>query len=518
MLLVMRPRSPAFRRMSVTRVSLPATALSGIDFGAPAAERDIERGLEDYFVESEIYNRVRVGSKRIVIGARGIGKSAIFQVLARRERDAGSYVIELSPEDYSYELLSQTMASEDHGSWAKLGAYAVAWKYLIYVLIMKEISKKRIHLKKGIANEIYKYVRDNHSNQQASTLSSLVSYLKRLEGIKIGKYEATIKARELEKLYKLEEIHHLLPALKEIVSHRRVIVLVDELDRGWDSSEDARAFVAGLFQACISVNSIHDNLRVYMSLRQELYDDVPALYDDAQKYRDLIETISWNDSSLLNLMAKRIRHSMPALAAADDETCWNSLFYAIPGSRGNGSFRYMIDRTLYRPREIIQFCTQAIECCRESQPGIPLRATVIREAERIYSAERTKDIAAEHRFQHPGLISVMEAFRARTRTLDREDLEFMCLELITGDIPSTGTGSWLTNCTPDDLIKILWDVGFLSAEAGRDVSGHQASGIAYLGNHQARHLNMATARRFQVHPMFHAYLRIETPGPLDGSR
>jgi hypothetical protein len=203
----------------MARVSLPATALSTVNFGAPAAERDIERGLEDYFVESEAYNRVRLGSKRIVIGASGI------------------------------------------------------WKYLIYVLIMKEISKDKAHLKKGAANGIYRYVRDNHSNQQGSKLSALVSYLKRLEGIKIGKYEATFKARELEKLYKLEEIHYLLPSLREIASGKRIIVLVDEFDRGWDLSEDARAFVAGLFQPCISVNSLHDGLRGYMSLRQELYDD-----------------------------------------------------------------------------------------------------------------------------------------------------------------------------------------------------------------------------------------------------
>jgi hypothetical protein len=280
------------------RANINSRTFSGISLGAPAAERDIERGLEDYFVESATYERVRLGSKRIVIGARGIGKSAIFQVLAKRERDEGSYVIELSPEDYSYELLSKTLASEDRGSWAKLGAYAAGWKYLIYVLVMKEISKKRLHLKKGGgAADIYKYVRDHHSNQQPSKMSALISYLKRLEGVKIGKYEASVRARELERLYKLEEIQHLLPALKEVAASRRIIVLVDELDRGWDSSEDARAFVAGLFQACISANSLHGNLRIYMSLRQELYDDVPALYDDAQKYRDMIETIRWDDSS-----------------------------------------------------------------------------------------------------------------------------------------------------------------------------------------------------------------------------
>jgi hypothetical protein len=494
-------------------VRLPVAALSAVSLGAPAAERDIERGLDDYFVESEAYNRVRLGSKRIVVGARGIGKSAIFQVLARREREAGSYVIELSPEDYSYELLSQTMASEGHGSWAKLGAYAVAWKYLIYVLIMKEVSKKKAHLRKASANEIYRYVRDNHSNPDASKLTALVSYLKRLEGIKIGKYEASIRARELEKLYKLEEIHHLLPPLRNIAATRRIIVLVDELDRGWDSSEDARAFVAGLFQACISINSVHDSLRVYMSLRQELYDDVPELYDDAQKYRDLIEMISWSQTSLLKLIAKRIRHSMPALAAADDGACWDSLFSPVPGPSGRGSFRYMTDRTLHRPREIIQFCTHAIECCRESHPGMPVRHAAVREAENTYSAERAKDIAAEHRFQYPGLISVLEAFRGRTQTLDREDLEYLCLELITGETPSSGTSAWLGDCTQQALIEILWNVGFLQAEAGRPCSPDKADTTSYLGAHQAHHLNTAAARRFQVHPMFHAYLGVQTAGP-----
>lgn len=95
----------------MAQVSLPTGSLSKIDFGAPAAERDIERGLDEYFVESEAYSRVKAGTKKILIGGRGIGKSAMFQVLARRERDDGSYVIELSPEDYSYELLTQTRCS-----------------------------------------------------------------------------------------------------------------------------------------------------------------------------------------------------------------------------------------------------------------------------------------------------------------------------------------------------------------------------------------------------------------------
>lgn len=65
--------------------------------------------------------------------------------------------------------------------------------------------------------------------------------------------------------------------------------------------------MAGLFQACVSVNDLSPHLRVCMSLRQELYDNIPELYEDAQKYRDLLEVISWDEKSLLKLIANRIR-------------------------------------------------------------------------------------------------------------------------------------------------------------------------------------------------------------------
>jgi hypothetical protein len=495
--------------------STPPRPLSKVDFGAPAAERDIERGLDEYFVESEAYRRVKAGTKRILIGGRGIGKSALFQVLGRRERDAGSYVIELSPEDYSYELLTQTMASEARGSWAKHGAYAAAWKYLIYVLIMKEVSTRRIPLGRG-GGQLYKYIRDHHANQQASKLAALVSYLKRMESFKIGKYEASARARELEKLYKLEEIHHLLPALKEVARRRRVIVLVDELDRGWDSSEDARAFVAGLFQACISINSLHDNLRIYMSLRRELYEDIPELYEDAQKYRDLIEAITWDSAALRKLMANRIRHSLPALAGHNDQACWDALFFPLPGG---GSFRYMIDRTLYRPREIIQFCTLALECARDSQTAVPLRRTVVRDAEYHYSRERARDIAAEYRFQYPGLMSIFETFRGKDLVFSRDEIELLCLELITREPSTPGTNGWLSACEPEALIEILWNVGFLGAEARHSLTARPIRADFFLGPHQVSQATATAARRFRIHPMFWSYLGSQAPpSQADASR
>lgn len=500
----------------MARLALSPKILDHLDFGTPSAERDMGRGLEKCFIESPAYQRVDSGAKTIVLGNRGTGKSAIFQIRAKRDRAAGNNVIELSPEDYSYELLSATLRAESAGAWAKHGAYAAAWKYLIYVLVMKEISKKGMRLAKGAGAEIYKYVRDNHASGQLGSLSLLVSYLKRLEGIKVGPFAAGFRTRELDRLYKLEEIHHLLPSLRRVLDSRRVSVFVDELDRGWDSSEDAKAFVSGLFQACVSINELHPNLRVFVSLRQELYDDIPALYEDAQKHRDLLETIQWSEDSLLALIAKRIRHSAQErgydpdmLERTSDLACWSAIFAPPPGRYLDTSFSYMIDRTLYRPREIIQFCTEALEAARGRVASLPLPYSAILRAERGYSAERAKDIAAEYRYQYPGLLSVFDVFRARAGTFNRDDLELLCLELATGELPTHATGTWLPKCEPDKLLEILWQVGFLTAQPIGNSISTDPGNRRFFGAHQVQHLNLAAVQHFQVHPMFRSYLGIE---------
>ena len=390
-----------------------------IDLGAPAAERDIDRGLEHYFVESDAFRRVLRGETTVILGNRGAGKSAIFQIVARRSRAEGARVIELAPDDYSYEMLQRTMQTEEQGSWAKQGAYAAAWKYALYVLVMKELCKKQVRSKNASEAAIRKYIQTNHHQPGMGKLWALISYLKRLEGFKVGKYEAQVKTKELERLYRLEEIRHLVPHLENALVDQRVVVVIDELDKGWDSSEDAQAFIAGLFQACVSLNGISPNLRLYVSLRQELYENTPSLYEDAQKYRDLIESVSWSEVDLRSLIARRIRYSLPNLADSSDEKCWGTLFDPGPGRGREESFRYIVDRTLHRPREMILFCAQCLHTAAERRTPLPLDMDTIAPAEFEYSRGRTHDVAAEQRFQYPDVLSVFEAFRGQVHTLER---------------------------------------------------------------------------------------------------
>jgi len=339
-----------------------------------------------------------------------------------------------------------------------------------------------------------------------SKLSALISYIKRLEEVKVGSFGASLRTSELERLYKLAEISPLLPTLCQILEHQKVVVLVDELDRGWDQSEDAKAFVAGLFQACMSINNLSDNLNVYISLRQELYDNIPALYEDAQKFRDVIEVISWTKPRLLELIAARIRYALGQLEYYNDQCCWNKVFAKNSPEPGSSSFDYMIDRTLYRPREIIQLCAQAIEEAFDRKAALPVDARTIANVEPAYSEERATDIAAEYRFQYPGLLSLFEAFRGHSRYFDHDELEWVCLEIATETALTSEASVWVADQDPDLMIEVLWRVGFLQAETVGGGSRQRPGARLFLGHHQVRRLNLRNVRRFRVHPMFWAYL------------
>jgi hypothetical protein len=496
-----------------TTILTPSNNPNDLAFGALSAERDFNEGLRAYFVESESYKRLRDGKTAVALGNRGSGKTAIFKMIGNHHRGSGAYVVELSPEDYSYELLAQTMLAEEKGSWAKHGAYAAAWKFLLYVLAMKAVTKGG-GLKTGEAKQIYDYLRDNHRDPTISPLALLVSYLKRLEGIKIGKYEASAKARELQSLYKLEQLEPLLDALNNICAQRRVYLLVDELDRGWDASEDAVAFVAGLFQAAMAINARTPNIHILISLRRELYENIPALYEDAQKVRDVMEIIEWDEPALLELVAKRIAHSLPVTANQTASERWNAVFVETLGYRQNKSFNYMVDRTLYRPRELIQFCLTVRNSAISRKDRLPLDYSTISEAEHTYSEERTKDIAAEYRFQYPGLSSVFETFRGTNYTLERQELELHCLQVITGEFKVAAEASWALQMEPDTMIEALWRVGFLRAQAVGGVKARRRSGSSYLGSHQISSLSLSNINRFHIHPMFRSALGLrETKRP-----
>jgi len=475
-----------------------------VSFGKLAAEREVDEGLKKYFLETGAFMRLRDGEKSMLLGNRGSGKSAIIKMLSEYYRQKNNLVVELLPEDYSYEMLKKSSLDKKEGKWSIASSYTAAWKYLIYVVAMKMYMKDNDTIVKSHANRIYTFIRKYHKGyEKQNNWEIFVNYLKRIEGIKIGPYEASIQTKQLHELFKLEEINNLLPSLKDLSNRKPIVFLIDELDKGWDASDEAKAFVGGLFQASITINQLSSNFRVIISLRRELYDNIPLLYEDYQKYNDMFELIEWSKDSLFKLITKRIAFSLPQTSQKSDIDRWNSVF--SDQIQGDKTYDYIIDRTLNRPRELIQFCIDSRNRSVEIRSDkIDINAIVSSEIK--YSDKRTKDIAMEYKFQFPNLLSIFELFRGKNCCLKRSQLEELFAKVLIGDIKLKDCESWINNQSEEYLINVLWQVGFLKIYTTCYIDGKLCEG--YYGIHEINQSNIGTIEEFMIHPMFRMYLGI----------
>lgn len=482
--------------------------LKSIDFGKLAAENDDLLGK--YFVKTEAYRKVISGERWFLLGNRGSGKTAIFKGLESHASKAGGKIIQLKPEEYSYELASSSLAKEVDGNWQKGGAYTVAWKWLVIKLTLETLADSTAGARRKDAGKIHAFLRDNYGAMKLSPIDQMIQFMKTIESIKLGKLgEVGIGRKSLPEIFKLDEFAPILPSMRACLSRTPVHVIIDELDRGWDGSEDAQNFVAGLFRAAVNLNSEFDGLRVYVSLRQELYESIPALFEDTQKHRDVVENVRWDEAKLKNLIARRIVSSLDLPNEVDDDAAWSMVFGEVLSYRNTRPFSYIIDRTTKRPRELISFCGTIRD--RAIEHGMPVDYDIIVDAERQYSKDRFDDISSEYRFQYPGLTHVMDSFRGRVYKLDREELEELCLHISTSEM-IVKSAPWVELMEPDRLISILWEVGFILALNKGGQKGGARSGSQYVGIYDRTIVSVDRMNTFKIHPMLHSYLGLREKG------
>jgi len=134
----------------------------------------------------------------------------------------------------------------------------------------------------------------------------------------------------------------------------------------------------------------------------------------------------------------------------------------------------------------------------------------VRSNSRRNSESRLKDICSEYRFQYPGLQSILETFRGKSYNYTRDELEEHLLRLLVGDFTIIREARcWCEALEPENVIDILWNIGFIRAQAVGGLKARRRSGSTYLGSHQISSLNLRNIQRFHIHPMFRTYLGLK---------
>lgn len=398
-----------------------------LEIGSPDAETD--QLLEQAFIEKDALGALldMSNQRSILIGRTGSGKSAILQHIYKTEER----VVRIEPEALSLRFLSNsTLLNYFKANGVNLNFfYKILWKHVFviellrlhfdydnkkkdnwYLSLVEKLGRKH-NPKRAKALEYFdkwsnefwidteKRIREIESTVQKKFETELGLDLSKV----YGRYKADssdqtrvltevrTKAEHVITETLANDIHEIIKILQEeifIDHHQKHFIIIDDLDKEWIAT-DIRYELIGAMIEVIKEFQVLKGVKIIIALRDNLYQ---LLFSGTnhkggqrEKFKPLYAELSWSALELKEFLNKR-------LFLATDENLDIKSAFETTYKRGIDGFSYMLDRTFYRPRDVISYINHAIENA-DNRANFTL--DILKKAEITYSTERLQAIEDE---------------------------------------------------------------------------------------------------------------------------
>lgn len=268
-----------------------------------------------------------------------------------------------------------------------------------------------------------KFASDIKSKLQAKSLPVELS----LEGAKSLSLETKSEIKSLANSavnqIQIQKLNEIIDTLEEEAfndNQKAYHILIDRLDENWAETETRCRFIRALIEEIKSFRKLKQ-VKIIAAIRQDLLEIVLDKTRDAgfqqEKYEAYFLYIKWNKEDLKKLLERRV-----SKVYEHQYTKHNVTFEDIfpKPKQGQAAIDFLIERTLLRPRDIIQF---ANECFlqSESMPYITWRKMTA--AEHIYSTKRLKSLLEEWAEYYPSLKYSIELLIEMPSTFTRSQID-----------------------------------------------------------------------------------------------
>jgi len=465
--------------------------ISSIHWGEDSAENDPL--LLKYFINSEALNRLEKGDKQIVVGRKGAGKSAARRKLeshfAEREN---TFVTSITPSPTTVRTITG-----DREIAEKFGEeifFTYVWLRHIATSCLAESGRNAsavtVSGSKAFARDVARTV-NRSNNGLIEAVTDLVNRIK-VEGGEHGSLGINIEAR----LRDLTDAESLCQHLAQLaIDGERFVVCVDDLDHGWSNTPITNAFLLGLLAAAQRLRAVVPSLAIYLFIREDVYNILVEQTQHSDKYRN-IEQIRWNPEKLKDVLVKRISFNIDQTGAFAPPDPFDAVFPQMIGTSNTDN--WLMERTLLRPRELIQLCRLYTESVDDERPD----AEKLKEAEKSYSEWKLEDIANEFTHQYPDIGKLFSFWKGKffrcKYHLSKSEITAM-LERAVRECRIDREWWQEIASAPDDsvvpLLEILYEIGFL----GDFIKGGQGGSktqYAFESRHEPRFDEV------QIHPCF----------------
>lgn len=345
-------------------------------FGHEAAEDEDHARLREYYFKTATYEHVAADLPlRILVGHKGIGKSALFQVAMGEEREDNRIVVLVRPDD----VLGIETDNTD---------------------FLKTIRDWKAGLAEIIASKVL--------NEVGATAEGWTGRLGQFGGKMIDFVDETFRGALTAST---------TPAKKLLVEHflksRRMSVYIDDLDRGWQGRKEDVTRISALLNAIRDISTENRGVSFKVSLRSDVYYLVRTSDESTDKIEGSVIWQSWSNHEIFVLLVKRIesffgRKVDEGSLIKTPQSELARYLRPVMEDRFQGSglwenapmYRVLMSLIRKRPRDLVKLCTLAGRNARESK-DVRIRTAHFQNIFEEYSQGRLQDTINEFRSELP---------------------------------------------------------------------------------------------------------------------
>lgn len=495
----------------------------------------------------------------IVVGRTGAGKSAMLIMLGREVEHATN----LDPSDISIRFLEHSnIISFFNELNIKIDLfYRVLWRHILTVELLRQKYDLRSEQEsKGLLTRITAFVQKDKVKERAleyfrdwgdkfwldtsEQLAELTEKLTRDVRSKLGSNFSGLElsaegASRLQdekrtqviklanqvvsgiQIQKLDEVLDLLAEHTFSDKQKRNYILIDKLDEDWAETETRCRFIRALIEETRALRRKLPQVKIVSALRRDLLDLVFERTRDGgfqeEKYEAYLLKLHWTKDELYRVMERRINEVYKRQYTGQSITFYD-VFPKAEAQRGSDAADYIIDRTLLRPRDIIQFLN---ECFEQAYGQSSITWSDIRVSEAAYSIKRLKALKDEWFEFYPSLGSVIELIRGLRSPFSRGQLSKERLETIAIDVSSTHYDDDVTRMAREllnpessltisdftfEVLSTLYHVSVV----GLKISSLDPMRWSAYDQPTVTRGEVKRSNRVEVHRMFHRALEIES--------
>ncbi|WP_049631420.1 P-loop ATPase, Sll1717 family [Cellvibrio sp. pealriver] len=429
----------AFQQDTKVAITSNDTFLQSLDLGATSAENEM-RTLESYYLKTDQFLKALRGEANIVVGRKGSGKSAIFLQVRDRERNKkGNVVLDLKPDGYKLIKFKELILSFlEEGTFQH--TIMAFWEYVLLLEICYKILEKdrEQHKHDHTLYEPYRALADlyhadgyetegDFSERMGSLMEKISTEYRSQHG---SETNVRLSASKLTEMLYCHDVRDLSKQVIDYMANKDVCwLLFDNIDKGWPTSgleHEDLLIIRGLIDATKKIERQFEksNIAVHtiVFLRNDVYELL--VQETSDRGKDASVLLDWTDPDLLRELVRLRIVSNSINGNNNFDSLWPKIF--VSHYSGEESSQYLIDRSLMRPRFLLNLINQ----CKSFAINLNHERVLEEDIEKgliAYSTDLLTDIGYEINDVENNVDDVLYAFIGSASQLKKNEI-FQMLE------------------------------------------------------------------------------------------